>query len=69
MADEADEKAAEQERIRKKMEALAKADKKETSGRKSYKASLEQERNKQNDLKMDAKKRREELCETLGRGC
>lgn len=57
-------------KLKRQQEDASKKGYEETSGQRTFKKGLEMEREKQKKAnKKDKKQRREDLCETLGRGC
>ncbi len=57
-------------KLKRQQEDASKKGYEEASGQRTIKKSLEMEREKQKKAnKKDKKQRREDLCETLGRGC
>ena len=65
----ADDAADEEERIRRKLAAQAKAGNK-SDGKKSYSEEFKAEQDKKKAIKQKTKEeKRDDLCELLGRGC
>mmetsp|Transcript_14511 Transcript_14511/g.18307 ORF Transcript_14511/g.18307 Transcript_14511/m.18307 type:complete len:97 (-) Transcript_14511:667-957(-) len=66
---EGEEKKAEEDGMKKKLEMKAELQKKASSKSAGFGDNLRQEREKQASLKMSKEERRIQLCEQLGRGC